>query len=65
VPIITPVVGRLSIVCSMMIGKSAFVTYIVSRCISLRIGGMTGDTPGVVNEWADLTVLICSVSLSL
>ncbi|TZE81799.1 hypothetical protein FWJ32_07400 [Calorimonas adulescens] len=49
----------------MMIGKSVFVTYIVSKCILLRIGSMTGDTLGAVNEWAELTVLICSASLSL
>jgi len=110
--LITPIIGRLSIVFSMMISKSArggeglgglmlgkvgirefaiafvisiatsyfilplavfvkiltislFVTYIVSKYISLRIGGMTGDTLGAVNELAELTALICFVSVSL
>jgi adenosylcobinamide-GDP ribazoletransferase len=44
---------------------SLFVTYIVSKYISLRIGGMTGDTLGAVNELAELTALICFVSVSL
>lgn len=37
---------------------SSIFSYIIAKYISMRIGGMTGDTLGAVNEFAELIVII-------
>lgn len=44
---------------------SLFVAYVLSKYISMRIGGMTGDTLGAVNEFTELAVLIYFATVSL
>ncbi|AFK85096.1 MULTISPECIES: adenosylcobinamide-GDP ribazoletransferase [Thermoanaerobacterium] len=44
---------------------SSIVTYLITKYISMRIGGMTGDTLGAVNEFAELVIAVSMYFLSI
>ncbi|HHV73225.1 MAG TPA: adenosylcobinamide-GDP ribazoletransferase [Thermoanaerobacterium sp.] len=43
---------------------SSIVTYLITKYISMRIGGMTGDTLGAVNEFAELVIVVSMYLMS-
>jgi len=47
-----------------LLAVSSIVTYIITKYISMRIGGMTGDTLGAVNEFAELVIAVSMYLMS-
>lgn len=47
-----------------LLAISSIVTYIITKYISMRIGGMTGDTLGAVNEFAELVIAVSMYLMS-
>ncbi|MDI3312398.1 MAG: adenosylcobinamide-GDP ribazoletransferase [Thermoanaerobacterium sp.] len=48
-----------------LLAVSSVVTYIITKYISMRIGGMTGDTLGAVNEIAELVIATSMYLMSI
>ncbi len=48
-----------------LLAVSSVVTYLITKYISMRIGGMTGDTLGAVNEFEELVIAISMYFLSI